>query len=554
MSTPDPRAEAELAAAFTRVHLGLAEADTDDAVLRAVAHAVVSHGPHALRLYTLHDDIDALPSTAELASVWQAGICPAEDPLLGRRFAVGDHPVLARWLAAPTRPLVLHDLAADPRAHDRSTQALVVLPLRGGDAWLGALVLSWPIEHTPSPRERAVYDLIARAVSASLAARRALQRHQHAVDEANTLHVAAAALAEAASLDDVHAALAEPAQAAGATWTALWACVRDDGGRLHRVAPAPAPGDSPPRPLAELADLFARPHEPCLFDQVDPDSLDPGARLAEVRAGLRLPLAVAGRPVGLLELGWPTPRSVPSELQHLYAALDELAATALVSRAALVDLAVDDGAHGTVEFTAGAPAEHDEVAGRLLAAHPELATALTAAFAEASAAKAIVRRTAELGDVTLELLVAADELPGEGVAVLQDISSERRAEAERLRARDALLAAQTALLARQTVPVLPLSDAAVAVPLLGPIDVDRAAQLRDTAAGLGAPVRAAIVDLTNVPAIDPAAAAALADVAATLRARGVEPVFTGIRPELGLGDLPARGLGDALGAALLARP
>jgi hypothetical protein len=38
--------------------------------------------------------------------------------------------------------------------------------------------------------------------------------------------------------------------------------------------------------------------------------------------------------------------------------------------------------------------------------------------------------------------------------------------------------------------------------------------------------------------------------AAELRARGVEAVFTGVRPELGELDLPARPLAEALAAAL----
>lgn len=536
MSSPDPRAEAELAAAFTRLHLGLAGADTDDAILRAVAHAVVAHGPHALRLYTLHDEGDGGPhATAELASVWLGGVCPAEDPLLGRPFAVAEHPVLARWFAAP-------DGAGDPRAADRGT---VILPLPAGDApgWLGVLTLTWPIEHITSPRERAVHELIRRTVASTLAARRALRRRQRALDEANTLHVAAAGLAEAGDLDEVLAALAEPAQAAGATWAALSACVRDDAGpRLVRVAP-PASGEPPA--LAALAALFADAPAPCLYEQVDPDSLD-----VDVGAMVRLPLVIDGRPVGLLELGWPAPRSFPPELRNLYTALGEVAAAVVAGRAALAGLGVDVCAGGVIRFADGAPPDIDAPAAKLLAAHPEAEAALKAAIAGGARA----RSTIQAGDVTLELLVAPGPGPGEGVAVLQDISRERRAEAARLAARDALLAAQATQLARQAAPVLPLSPVAAAIPLLGALGGVHAAALREVALGLPVGVRALVVDLTGVTAVAPAAAEALAALTDAARAGDVDVVFTGVRPAFDLPDtLPVRRLGDALARALLAR-
>src|SRR5690606_767676 len=138
----DPRAEAgfsgpqglELAATFARGIHALAQADTDDAVLRAIASIASAYGPSLIRLYSLRDDpgdpgshdprfLDPsgpraprtgrpsgpapVPTHAELSSTWQAGVCPMEDPLLGRPFALADHPVLARWLAAPGQPLVL---------------------------------------------------------------------------------------------------------------------------------------------------------------------------------------------------------------------------------------------------------------------------------------------------------------------------------------------------------------------------------------------------------------------------------------------------------------
>jgi anti-anti-sigma regulatory factor len=546
MQAPDPREhtaprppglDAELAAAFARLTLALAEADTDDAVLRAVAQVVGAQGPNILRLYTLHDTGAAAPQTAELASLWHSGVCPAEDPLLGRRFSLADHPVLARWLAAPHQPLVRHDLAADPKpaahAHERSAQALVVLPLRSEDppTWLGVLVLSWPIVHIPAPRERAVHELLMRSVAAFLAARRALREHQRELDEASAVYVAAATLAEAADLEEILAALAEPGLAAGASSASLW--LATGGDRMVRVAP-PGEGEPPARSLAELADLFGRPNELCLVEPVDADMFEaPGALL--------LPLARDGRPIGLLELGWQAARGLPEELRRLYAAVAGPAAAALAGRALLAE-----AAELATRSPVGAVIADDALAPGLSAAVVE---AVRAAAAAAQEGGAELRRTVADGDRVFELRASPVIRGGEvrGVAVVADITADRRAEAEHQQAREALLLRQAALQARQANPPIPLAPGVVALALAGAVDVARARQLVEVAAGLtGGQV---LVDLTGVSALDPDAAAELAHAAVELRARGVEATFTGVRPEFG--DLPSRPLAEALAAALV---
>ncbi|HEY8377762.1 MAG TPA: hypothetical protein VIK91_14805, partial [Nannocystis sp.] len=331
----------ELLSTLARAILGLVEADTDDAVLRAVASVASAYGPAVIRLYTLRDARPsvpgAVPTHAELASVWQAGVCPAEDPLLGRPFALADHPVLARWLAAPTRPLVLHDLAADPlaAAQPGATQALVVLPLKVGDPprWPGLIVLSWKIVHIPGPRERLAYNLLARVVASLLADRDDLRAHQRALDEANTVHVVALALADAGGHDDILAALAEPALAVDAASAGLW--LRDPA-RPDRLVLRAATGDDvgevglAERPLAAVAGLFARVNEPWLFEQAPARDVavaapDPGP----LHGAVLLPLGWDGWEAGLVELRWPSPRAIPAGLRRLYASVAGAAAISL---------------------------------------------------------------------------------------------------------------------------------------------------------------------------------------------------------------------------------
>lgn len=594
---PDPRAEAgfhgpqglELATTFARALLALVEADTDDAVLRAAASAVGSYGPSLIRFYTLRDDpgdpgphdprfLDrsgpqpaqpdaSVPTHAELSSVWLAGICPATDPLLGRPFALTDHPVLARWLVAPRQALVLHDLSADPRpgAHpsERSAQALVVLPLTTGGPearWPGVLVLSWRIVHIPSPREVLVYDLLGAALASLLVARDALRDHQRAIDEANTIYVAALALADAADLDETLSALAEPAQAIDASTAALW--LRDPADPTQLVLRAG--GEPARRPLADLAGLFAKPNEPWLFEQVrsdtpseiEPDAPRPGG--SALGATLLLPLAWGGREVALLELGWSTPRPLPTALRRLYAALAGPAAVSLAGRALLAQAAAAAADPAALEAVpvAAVVSQAGVLRGNALwtalgqPADPE--SPLAHALADALAAGAEVRR-----DIAGEpaLVVFAAPLagsPGTAVAVLLDTSADARAERQRLEARDVLLERQGALLARRAVPALVIADGLVVLPLVGALDDARAAQLRDVAAEVRPGPLTVIVDFTGVTSVDPATAEIVQEVTRGLLARGAGVVLSAVPPTLSgaLGGERADSLGDALAGAL----
>lgn len=552
MSTPDPRAE-EVALALSRVHLALAEADTDDAVLRAAALVLAAYGPSVIRLYTLFGA--DVPVSAELASLWLAGVCPTEDPLLGRRFDLADHPVLARWQAAPRRPLVLHDLTADPRpgahAEGRSAQALVVQPLHDAEAgWLGALVFSWPIVHIPNPRERLVYDLLARALTAALAGRQALRAHQQALDEANTLYVANAALAEAVGLDEILAALAEPAQAAGAAWAALWL---PEGEQLVRRAPAAEP--PPARPLAGAAALFARSNDPCLFDHVAEDMLDADARAAGVQAALLLPLAWQGHRAGLLELGWVEPRALPRELQRLYAAVAGRAAVLLAGRVLLAEAArwlaagaaADELSFPVLVSEGPAPPRGNAEAARVLAlAGDELHAVVHDALAVGERTRRELEVRVDGTPLWIEVLAEG------GVAVLQDITAHKRADRERLLARGELIRRQSVLLSRRALPAIPLSDEVTLLQLPGPLDAARARQLAEVAASIPTSVQAVILDVAAALPLDLATLTELGAVAHALQSRAIRPVVSGtlLDPEAQLASF--RNLTDALAATLFA--
>jgi len=140
--------------------------------------------------------------------------------------------------------------------------------------------------------------------------------------------------------------------------------------------------------------------------------------------------------------------------------------------------------------------------------------------------------------VTIE--VAAAPIRDQGgemfaaVVTFSDVSERNRLEAERTSYRDELIQAQAQALAERSTPLIPLGDGVVAMPIIGAIDRDRADQVVETLlAGCAArQARVAILDVTGVPHADTAVARALLRAAAAVRLLGVEPILTGIRPEV----------------------
>jgi anti-anti-sigma regulatory factor len=122
----------------------------------------------------------------------------------------------------------------------------------------------------------------------------------------------------------------------------------------------------------------------------------------------------------------------------------------------------------------------------------------------------------------------------ERTRALRQTADEQRAVAAQL---ESSLAAQRDLnrvIAELSVPIIPISDNALVVPLVGSIDSGRAEQLLGSVlAQLEASgARTVVLDVTGVPIVDTQVAAALLRVAGATRLMGAEAILVGIRPEV----------------------
>jgi rsbT co-antagonist protein RsbR len=100
-----------------------------------------------------------------------------------------------------------------------------------------------------------------------------------------------------------------------------------------------------------------------------------------------------------------------------------------------------------------------------------------------------------------------------------------------------LVAAQDQLLTQihqMSIPVVPVLDGVIVVPLIGSVDSGRAVQLiQNVLAGIEEHrASLAILDITGVPVVDTHVAAALLQVAHATRLLGATAMLVGIRPEV----------------------
>ncbi|MGQ9895379.1 MAG: STAS domain-containing protein [Roseiflexus sp.] len=137
-------------------------------------------------------------------------------------------------------------------------------------------------------------------------------------------------------------------------------------------------------------------------------------------------------------------------------------------------------------------------------------------------------RQLEIANATLESRVA------ERTSELQRLADEQRAAVIRLE--ESLKAQQQLdrIIAELAVPVIPVTDDTLIIPLIGNIDSTRVYHLLNSALHSieQSRARTLIIDITGVAVIDSHVAAALVQVAEAARLMGTETILAGIRPEV----------------------
>ncbi|AKT41722.1 STAS domain-containing protein [Chondromyces crocatus] len=120
------------------------------------------------------------------------------------------------------------------------------------------------------------------------------------------------------------------------------------------------------------------------------------------------------------------------------------------------------------------------------------------------------------------------------LGLVQDLTEERHADAERAALREQMIVAQSAALREIGTPLIPISQGVVAMPLVGAIDDDRAARILEVLLDGITERRAqvAILDVTGVKEMGERTAAALCKAARAGSLLGAKVILTGVQPEM----------------------
>lgn len=587
MPPVDPHASSpapSLAAVLAEVHVAVARAGDEGELLAALIPAFERHAPARCELHLLHGGDDDEPQELERIAIWSAGALVRGS----ERTPVAASPLAARWLAAPDEVLRISDIATDrelapiDRAALAPFAALTVLPLysRTHAAWQGCIRLLWSEPHASSAGELFVDRLLMQTVAAALANKRSVQAHAAALAETRALYAAQADLHAADSLAGLLAVVGELARAhhAGAAWLGRVYADGDERPALLEILAAWGDGAVPVGTGMHVPALAQRPQggvaTQFIADLERGVDVDPGVRALglafAVRGAAALPLYWGGRWTGMIILGWAEPHPFTASERRLYAAIARQVAVAFDShlllarkqaalrehqrqRATLTPLLDNLPVSVVVHATGRAdPVLHNR---RAVALHNDIAAAgllqpgtdlpLLSSQWPLHRARESGQRCVGEADLpapdgqrrTLESVAAPvhDEAGAltHVIVVTTEVTERRRAEAERLQMRGALIDAQAEALAERTTPLLPITDEILVMPIVGAVDDERGQQITETLVELGGQrrVRVAIIDLTGAGELDERSAAALVGAARALRLRGAVPMLTGLRPE-----------------------
>jgi rsbT co-antagonist protein RsbR len=113
-------------------------------------------------------------------------------------------------------------------------------------------------------------------------------------------------------------------------------------------------------------------------------------------------------------------------------------------------------------------------------------------------------------------------------------AAKAQAELEEKRLKEQIIKAQQAAIEKLGTPLIPLTDDAVVIPLVGSMDEARARLFLETLLhGMaGRRARVVIIDVTGVSAIDAHVAEALAQAARAVKLLGAQVIMTGINPTM----------------------
>lgn len=333
----------------------LAQATNPAELLDAVSDYAHNLGANAGQLFYIDNDPQGNPEWVEVMAEWQVegqGIPP------GSRFYLPEFTSARLWLSQPETPALVSDTMAhemvDPTLRELFVQTQVganaLLPLNIKGRWVGLLSFAWKEPYTFTERDQRIFNAIAQRMTPAVDAARAFAQAQETLAETRILYETSRALDVATNLDEILrgtlATLNQNEIAVGADSVTLSIVEVDENGEPEwtdiaawwfadgREPPYPAGTRFPIKDVSLTKVWTEEPSSPIfLSDTRTDEQLDELTRSWYVGAGtlalVLMPLALAGRWVGLLSISWTEPQPFSERDRRIYRTVMRQFATAV---------------------------------------------------------------------------------------------------------------------------------------------------------------------------------------------------------------------------------
>lgn len=166
-----PRLKRDQAQLFYKISRDLAAAKNPNELLAVIIDIVNEPSVQTASLCHIEVDRYGTPAWMQIVATWQQ---PGQAGAAGYRMRLNDSSIDGLWLAQPEQPLIISNTSTDDRFDEptrRSTSqygvaAIVSIPLRVAEQWVGLLTLNWSSPQTFDPSSEYLYGAIGMQVGA----------------------------------------------------------------------------------------------------------------------------------------------------------------------------------------------------------------------------------------------------------------------------------------------------------------------------------------------------------------------------------------------------
>jgi len=309
------------------VNAALTQAADEDQILTALS--VVTEGENVLRtaLTFVESTEQNEIISAQVVAVrsGDGDIIPLES-LVTRDLPASYFTMLNRWNRGLQMPLFIEDVDNDPELDEHThnllrtlrTKAAIIVPLRTGDEWQGTVMFAWAEPHVFSPNLRELIESIIPTASSVVAGRRSYLQTLIAREQAERRSINMEAVAQVSAtattildVDELLKTVADLTKDRFGLYHAHIYLLDEDGETLVLAAGAGEAGDimranghfislNNPNSLVVRAALQRQ--AVIANDITAAEDFLPNSLLPETRSELALPMVVAGKLVGVLDV------------------------------------------------------------------------------------------------------------------------------------------------------------------------------------------------------------------------------------------------------------